>query len=55
VLAAVRAEVNEFCSAIVESREPQPTAQESTESVRVIEAFYRIAQARCRETDLSTP
>jgi predicted dehydrogenase len=44
VLAAVRAEVNEFRSAIVEGRDPRPTAEESTRSVRIIEAFYRAVQ-----------
>jgi UDP-N-acetyl-2-amino-2-deoxyglucuronate dehydrogenase len=41
VLAGVCAEVKELCTAIVEGREPRPSAEESTRALRVIETFYR--------------
>jgi len=41
VLAGVCAEVKELCTAIIEGREPRPSAEESTRPLRVIEMFYR--------------
>lgn len=45
VLKAVRAEIEEFRAAIEEGREPSPSAEESTQAVRVIEEFYRSLSA----------
>jgi UDP-N-acetyl-2-amino-2-deoxyglucuronate dehydrogenase len=44
VLVGLRAEIEELCSAIMESREPQPVVEESTRALRVISAFYRAAE-----------
>ena len=45
VLAGVCAEIKELCTAIIEGREPCPSAEESTRPLRVIETFYRASAA----------
>ena len=44
VLVGLRAEIEEFSSAITEGRDPQPDVEESTRALRVIAAFYQAAQ-----------
>jgi UDP-N-acetylglucosamine 3-dehydrogenase len=49
VVAGIRGEVAEFCSAIQEGREPNPSVEESTRALRVIEAAYRSMRTRNTE------
>ena len=44
VLVGICGEVQEICTAICGRREPRPSAEESTQALRVIEAFYRAAE-----------
>jgi UDP-N-acetylglucosamine 3-dehydrogenase len=44
VLVGLHGEVEEFCGAIRDGREPRPSAEESTRALRVVEAFYRAAK-----------
>ncbi len=41
VLAGLKAEIREFCDAIRERRQPNPSVDESTRALRVVAAFYR--------------
>jgi predicted dehydrogenase len=41
VLVGVRGEVDEFCSAVQEGRQPRPGVEESTRALRVVHAAYR--------------
>ncbi len=41
VLAGLRGEIAEFCSAIRENRPPRPPVEENLQAMRVIDAFYR--------------
>lgn len=44
VQVGVDGEIGEFCASILQGRHPWPTAAESTQSLQVIEAFYRAAE-----------
>lgn len=44
VQVGVDGEIGEFCASILQGRRPWPTAAESTQSLRVIEAYYRAAK-----------
>ena len=45
VLRGLMGEVEEFCAAIQEDRDPRPSVEESTRAFRVVMAFYRTASS----------
>ena len=49
VLVGVTGEVEEFLDSIRERRAPSPSAEESTEALKVVMAFYKAAQSGCVE------
>jgi predicted dehydrogenase len=49
VIAGIRGEIAEFCSALQDGREPVPSVEESTKALRIIEAAYRSIRSRNTE------
>lgn len=45
VLNGISKEVEEFCAAIQEGRNPSPSVEESTQALRVIQAFYKACKS----------
>ncbi|MEO8130300.1 MAG: Gfo/Idh/MocA family oxidoreductase, partial [Bryobacteraceae bacterium] len=53
VLVGISAQVRELCAAIAQDRRPHPSSEESTNAIRVIEAFYRAAKTGTMQQPVS--